>query len=266
MWSSEKSVGMVVAACFLVDTDGSRACSFSKLVCDDDSEQEMLQRLRWPGREQPAERSTWKKPAGVRRGRVGVCVPAGERELWLVGTTVRCSTVVPTNQVLFGRRYAVGQLARQAHPRHREEREECGKSIALARRAMPYNRNHSLVSHHAALARGAAPHSYPNYTLHGEGLKAVVYTPDPTKGYYRSSRYDWGSMLGRIELEVPNSKRRVTLCVETRPRPHRPGITDHTIGMGAGFRGVGALQTAATKSSHPMAYSATAMRDSVGPS
>ena len=83
MWSSEKSVGMVVAACFLVDTDGSRACSFSKLVCDDDSEQEMLQRLRWPGREQPAERSTWKKPAGVRRGRVGVCVPAGERGLFL---------------------------------------------------------------------------------------------------------------------------------------------------------------------------------------
>jgi hypothetical protein len=119
--------------------------------------------------------------------------------------------------------------AGRAESRLSESRNPC----VLA--AMPYNRSHPLFAHHAALSRGAPPHSYPNFTIQGVGFTAVVYTPNPLHGYYRSSRYDWGSMVGRIALEVPNSKRKVTLCVETRPRPHKPLVSDHAIGMGAEF-------------------------------
>ena len=97
------------------------------------------------------------------------------------------------------------------------------------------NRSSPIFQYHAALAKGGAPHAYPNYTIQGNGLSAVVYKPEATKGYYRSSRYDWGSMVGRIQLEVPNGGGKVTLCVDSRPRPHRPLVTDHAIGLGAEF-------------------------------
>ena len=48
---------------------------------------------------------------------------------------------------------------------------------------------------------GPSLSAYPNVTIAGPGLRAVVYLPDAHRGYYRSSRYDWGSMAGRVELD-----------------------------------------------------------------
>jgi len=77
--------------------------------------------------------------------------------------------------------------------------------------------------------------SFPNVTIAGTGLRALVYLPNPTKGYYRSSRYDWGSMVGQIQLEVPNGGGNVTICTDARPRPHRPLLSDHVLGFAAEF-------------------------------
>ena len=32
---------------------------------------------------------------------------------------------------------------------------------------------------------------YPTCELKTEGLKGVIYLPDPVKGFYRGSRFDW---------------------------------------------------------------------------
>lgn len=77
--------------------------------------------------------------------------------------------------------------------------------------------------------------SHPNVTIFGAGLSAVVYVPDSAKGYYRSSRYDWGSMVGRVQLEVPNGGGNVTIFTDARPRPHRPLLSDHVLGLAAEF-------------------------------
>eukprot|EP00325_Prymnesiales_sp_UTEX-LB-985_P031908 CAMPEP_0174737934 /NCGR_PEP_ID=MMETSP1094-20130205/69082_1 /TAXON_ID=156173 /ORGANISM="Chrysochromulina brevifilum, Strain UTEX LB 985" /LENGTH=72 /DNA_ID=CAMNT_0015941249 /DNA_START=8 /DNA_END=223 /DNA_ORIENTATION=+ len=70
-------------------------------------------------------------------------------------------------------------------------------------------------------------------TIHGPGLHATVFLPHARKGYYRSSRYDWGSMIGHLVLQVPNGGGNVTLCTSTQPRPHRPSSTEHVIGFAA---------------------------------
>ena len=81
----------------------------------------------------------------------------------------------------------------------------------------------------------------PNETIAGEGLIATVFLPDAKQGYYRSTRFDWGSMVGHIVLSIPNGGGNVTLCTSVRPRPHRPLTTDHVIGLasefGCGVRG-----------------------------
>jgi len=79
--------------------------------------------------------------------------------------------------------------------------------------------------------------SSPNATITGGGLSATVFLPDAHRGYYRSSRFDWGSMVGHIVLDVPNSggNKTVTLCTSVRPRPHRPLATDHVIGLASEF-------------------------------
>lgn len=103
----------------------------------------------------------------------------------------------------------------------------------------PLHGNRSVYLHR--LTKGAAPHSFPNYTINGEGLSFVAYLPDDRHGYYRSTRYDWGSMVGRVELRVPNGGGKITVFADTRPRPHRPGTTDHVLGVasefGCGVRG-----------------------------
>ena len=87
----------------------------------------------------------------------------------------------------------------------------------------------------AALSRLFRFADYPNTTIRGHGLEASVFLPDAQRGYYRSSRYDWGSMVGHIVLQVPNGGGNVTLCTSVRPRPHRPLGTDHGIGLAAEF-------------------------------
>ena len=77
--------------------------------------------------------------------------------------------------------------------------------------------------------------SSPNVTLSGSGLQATVFLPHATRGLYRSTRYDWGSMIGHIVLPKPIGRGNVTLCTSVRPRPHQPLATDHVMGMAAEF-------------------------------
>lgn len=94
---------------------------------------------------------------------------------------------------------------------------------------------HNRSAYYRSLVKGAVPHSYPNVTIHANGLSFVAYRPDATRGYYRSSRYDWGSMVGRVELAVPNGGGKVTVFTDARPRPHRPLVSDHVLGVAAEF-------------------------------
>ena len=41
---------------------------------------------------------------------------------------------------------------------------------------------------------------YPTCELKTEGLKGVIYLPDPVKGFYRGSRFDWSGVLGHVEF------------------------------------------------------------------
>ena len=41
---------------------------------------------------------------------------------------------------------------------------------------------------------------YPTCELKTEGLRGVIYLPDPVKGFYRGSRFDWSGVLGQVEF------------------------------------------------------------------
>lgn len=118
---------------------------------------------------------------------------------------------------------------------HRAARTAAAASF-LAASPMKYKvASANRSAYHLALTKGASPHSYPNVSIAGPGLRAIVYLPDAEHGYYRASRYDWGSMVGRIQLTAPNGGSDVTACVDVRPRPHRPLLTDHVLGFAAEF-------------------------------
>ncbi|MBL8991793.1 MAG: hypothetical protein JNM63_00535, partial [Spirochaetia bacterium] len=40
--------------------------------------------------------------------------------------------------------------------------------------------------------------SYPSLSISNEKLAVLIYLPDPEKGYYRASRFDWSGFVGRI--------------------------------------------------------------------
>jgi hypothetical protein len=42
--------------------------------------------------------------------------------------------------------------------------------------------------------------NYPTCELKTEGLRGVLYLPDPVKGFYRGSRFDWSGVLGHVEF------------------------------------------------------------------
>ena len=83
--------------------------------------------------------------------------------------------------------------------------------------------------------------SFPHVMIGNDALQATVFLPHAQKGYYRSSRFDWGSMVGHFILRIPNSPKNVTLCTSIRPLPHRPLATEDAIGIasefGCGVRG-----------------------------
>src|SRR5438445_13528420 len=70
---------------------------------------------------------------------------------------------------------------------------------------MHYARLSPLRSGAIALAlllaySAARAEDYPSLELKTEGLKGVIYLPDPVKGFYRGSRFDWSGVLGHVEF------------------------------------------------------------------
>ena len=104
---------------------------------------------------------------------------------------------------------------------------------------------------------------FPNATIRGPGLNATVFLPHATRGFYRSSRYDWGSMVGHIVLRSPKGQRNVTLCVPAHLPPHHPLATNHRIGLAAEFgcQTHGALCAGHWHGQHPVSNGALGYGD-----
>ena len=76
--------------------------------------------------------------------------------------------------------------------------------------------------------------SFPSMSVGAAGgVTATVFPPkppgrEPGLGFYRSSRFDWLSQVGSIEVRRPEgSKGSVTLCGATQPPPHQPPSQQH---------------------------------------
>src|SRR5437016_5526211 len=41
---------------------------------------------------------------------------------------------------------------------------------------------------------------YPQIELKNNQLKLIVYLPDPEKGFYRGTRFDWSGVLGQVDF------------------------------------------------------------------
>jgi hypothetical protein len=57
---------------------------------------------------------------------------------------------------------------------------------------------------HAEKAAGASAASetpYEEVTLKSSRLKATLYLPDPQKGYYRGTRFDWSGLISKVEFD-----------------------------------------------------------------
>ena len=67
--------------------------------------------------------------------------------------------------------------------------------------------------HHATNRTGGP---WPNVTLNGSGISCVVALPDARRGFYRNTRFDWGSMVGTITLPLPDRSGNVTLSGDAR--------------------------------------------------
>eukprot|EP00966_Prymnesium_polylepis_P233618 5403613-Prymnesium_polylepis.1 len=59
--------------------------------------------------------------------------------------------------------------------------------------------------------RTNATSAWPNTTLHSSGMALTVSVPDVRDGFYRKTRFDWGSMVGLVQLALPDVSANVTL-------------------------------------------------------
>jgi len=60
-----------------------------------------------------------------------------------------------------------------------------------------------LLSGAGAAASAAVPdfNSYPHATISNSQVQVRFYLPDPEKGYYRGTRFDWSGLISRIDCE-----------------------------------------------------------------
>lgn len=106
--------------------------------------------------------------------------------------------------------------------------------------------------------RTVAP--WPNVTLNGSGISCIVALPDARYGFYRNTRFDWGSMVGTITLRAPDGLNVTVsgdanspagfvaefgcggsgaLCpnVPSTTRAHTPGVMNGVLGFGDAGKG-----------------------------
>eukprot|EP00466_Bigelowiella_natans_P018873 jgi/Bigna1/141612/aug1.64_g16320 len=65
----------------------------------------------------------------------------------------------------------------------------------------------------------SSPPTFPKIVLRNKEVEATVYTPNAKSGYYRSSRFEWSSMIGQIKLLTSG----VSFFGDWR-KPHNPLI------------------------------------------
>jgi hypothetical protein len=79
----------------------------------------------------------------------------------------------------------------------------------------------------ASFARAAAD-PYPSHTLRNNQLSLLIYLPDPDRGFYRSTRFDWSGMIARADY---NGHTFYALWKS----PHNPLDTEDVIGPAEEF-------------------------------
>lgn len=96
-----------------------------------------------------------------------------------------------------------------------------------------------------------ATEKYPHVILSNKEVKMKVYLPDPEKGYYRATRYDWTTAIGSLqymgheyfdynkETHIPTATHRMTGPASTFKKPglgyDEAKIGDEFIRIGVGF-------------------------------
>ena len=84
---------------------------------------------------------------------------------------------------------------------------------------------------------------YPQLPVGGSGVSATVFPPkqpgghrthSSPMGFYRSSRFDWLSMIGSIRVPTPEGGS-ITLCGGSQPSPHDPYQPNYGVGFAAEF-------------------------------
>ena len=98
----------------------------------------------------------------------------------------------------------------------------------------------------------SAPSVYPHVTLASaselaEAIQATLFLPTALDGYYRSSRFDWGTMLGDVR-----SGRRRAFCsnVGLAPLPSLTGA--HETRLGACMSPVGLTPSGQWRTARPL--------------
>ena len=71
---------------------------------------------------------------------------------------------------------------------------------------------------------------HPNVTLHSGGLSAVVFLPGASESYYRSSRFDHGTMVGNMKLGG-----HTVFGANFWRAPHDPTWTESGVGLASEF-------------------------------
>ncbi|MEX2606775.1 MAG: hypothetical protein WD708_05470 [Kiritimatiellia bacterium] len=79
-----------------------------------------------------------------------------------------------------------------------------------------------------ALGNGCAS-TYPRVVLSNDAVKAVVYTPDNQKGFYRAVRFDRSGMIAGVEWKDH------TFFGEWKDRAHNPYYSDDVVGPAEEF-------------------------------
>ena len=118
---------------------------------------------------------------------------------------------------------------------------------------------------------------WPNVTLDGNGMSCVLALPDAHRGFYRNSRFDWGSMVGTVTLPLPDGSGNITISGDARspagfvtefgcggsgalcpsppssPSRHHVGVTNGVLGFGDAGKGGDFLKIGVGKLRRPTA-------------
>ena len=56
----------------------------------------------------------------------------------------------------------------------------------------------------ASISGQASANEYPSAEISNELIKMKLFLPDPDKGYYRGTRFDWSGVISQLEYEGHN--------------------------------------------------------------